>query len=117
MLEPDDGDGLLGWTLAVDLLMALVVGALFRRVPRGQRWAVAAVLAGTVVGLVAAVSLVASWAPVPDDSGGLLALSYGIHFLIHLVLAAPMAALAAAVVRRSQRRFPLEPAGTEPAVA
>jgi hypothetical protein len=105
-LEPDDGDGMLGWTLGFDLLAACIVGVILRRQPHGERWALRAVALGTVIGVALVWALLASWDS--SDSGGLLALTYLIFSLIHFALLAPMAYLARRIVRRSQRRFPLE---------
>jgi hypothetical protein len=105
-LEPDDGDAMLGWTLGFDLLAACAVGAILRREPQGERWALRAVSLGTVLGVAALWALIASWDS--GDTGGLLGLTYGIFSLIHLAMLAPMAYLAKRIVRRSQRRFPLE---------
>ena len=111
-VEGDDGDAFLGWTLTVDLLMACHAGFVFRRVAGGARWAAGAIALSTVLGLVAAFLVM----PRPTDDGGLAALVYAVFGLLHLLLAAPMAYLAVRIVRRSQRRFPLETARPEPSL-
>lgn len=99
----DEDEGWFAWTLVVDLLMAAHAGLVLRRVPGGAGLAVGAVWLATLLGLAATYA----WMP-RDDTGGLRELVVALGGLFHLLLAAPMASMAARIVRRSQRRYPLE---------